>query len=136
MKWNEVPQDKETYKNKSDVSKVVYATKEDGSYMSASSQGWEVENLATKQAWESVEEELETIRQDIKMGKLSPIPYYMTKNLMELSLLAKYMGKWQWQIKRHFKPEIFVKLNDATLNKYCTVFNITKDALLNLKQTL
>ena len=129
MKINEVPQDKEEFKGKSDLQKLIYATKEDGSYTSINSQGWEVENLATTQAWEAILEDLKETEQKVKAGELSPIAYFMQKSLMELPVLARYMGKWQWQIKKHFKPEVFRKLDDETLNKYCRVFNISLDEL-------
>jgi hypothetical protein len=34
------------------------------------------------------------------------------------------MGKWQWQLKRHFKPKIFNKLPLNILQKYANTFNI------------
>lgn len=125
MKINEVPQDKEAFKGKSEVRKLIYATQEDGTYTNVNSEGWEVENLATTQAWEAVLEDLKETEQQVKAGKLSPIPYFMQKSLMELPMLAKYMGKWKWQVKRHFKPEIFAGLDDAMLSKYSKVFNIS-----------
>jgi hypothetical protein len=129
MKINEVPQDKEAFKGKSEVRKLIYATKEDGTYTNVNSEGWEVENLATTQAWEAVLEDLKETEQQVKAGTLSPIPYFMQKSLMELAMLAKYMGKWKWQIKRHFKPEVFAKLDDQTLGKYAKVFGISIDEL-------
>lgn len=131
MKINEVPQDKESFKGKSEVHKLIYATNEDGTYTSVNSEGWEVENLATTQAWEAVLEDLKETEQQVKAGKLSPVPYFMQKSLMELPILAKYMGKWQWQVKRHFKPEVFAKLDDRILSQYAKVFTIT---LAELKQ--
>lgn len=134
MNINEVPQDKESFKGKSDVRKLIYATNADGSYTSVNSEGWEVENLATTQAWEAVLEDLQETEQKVKAGLLSPIPYFMQKNLMELPILASYMGKWKWQVKRHFKPSVFRKLNNKTLEKYCSVFNITLSELKQFNQ--
>jgi len=131
MKTNEVPQDKEDYKGKSEVRKLMYATKEDGTYTQMNSEGWEVENLATKQAWESVLEDLQETEQQVKQGLLSPIPYFMQKSLMELPVLAKYMGKWQWQIKKHFKPEVFKKLDQKILEQYSKVFEVSVSELTN-----
>jgi len=131
MKTNEVPQDKEDYKGKSEIRKLMYATKEDGSYTQMNSEGWEVENLATKQAWESVLEDLKETELEVKKGLLSPIPYFMQKSLMELAVLAKYMGKWQWQIKKHFKPDAFAKLDAKTLEQYSKVFEISVEELKN-----
>ncbi|HLO71486.1 MAG TPA: hypothetical protein VK167_11485, partial [Flavipsychrobacter sp.] len=93
------------------------------------SAGWEAENIATKQAWDAVDEELAETAEKVKKGELSPIAYYMQKNLMEVSLLASYVGKWQWQVKRHFKPAVFNKLSADMLAKYAAVFNISVDEL-------
>lgn len=129
MKINEVPQDNEAFKGKSEVHKLIYATNEDGSYTSVNSEGWEVENLATIQAWEAVLEDIKVIEQQVQSGKVSPIAYFMHKSLMELPVLAKYVGKWKWQVKRHFKPDVFARLDDNILNQYAKVFNITLQEL-------
>ncbi len=134
MKENEVPQDKEDYKGKSQIHKLMYATKEDGSYTQVNSEGWEVENMATRQAWEAVLEELKDIEARVKKGELSPIAYFMHKSLMELPVLARHMGKWKWQVKRHFKPDNFRKLDPDTLAHYARVFNISVDTLVRFGQ--
>jgi len=48
---------------------------------------------------------------------------------MERSVLAKYMGKWEWQIKRHFKPKVFKRLSEKTLAQYARIFDISVAAL-------
>lgn len=131
MKANEVPQDKEDFKGKSNIHKLMYATNDDGSYTQVNSEGWEVENMATRQAWEAVLEELGEVEAKVKNGELSPIAYYMHKSLMELPILARHMGKWKWQVKRHLKPEGFRKLDNDTLARYARVFNISVEALKN-----
>jgi hypothetical protein len=131
MKINEVPQDREDFKGKSEVRKLMYATRDDGSYASVNSEGWEVENLATRQAWEAAIEDLAAVERDVRAGRLSPIPYFMQKCLMELPVLARHMGKWQWQIKRHFKPAVFAKLPQPILEKYSKVFRISIEELIN-----
>ena len=129
MNIKDVPNDKENFKGKSDMRKLVYATKDDGSYTQVNSEGWEVENMATRQAWDAVEEDLREILEKVKSGELSPIAYYMHKSLMELPVLARYIGKWQWQVKRHFRPSVFEKLNVPILQRYASVFNITVEEL-------
>lgn len=124
MNIKDIPNDKEAYKGKSDIRKKLYVTKEDGSYTSIPSDGWEVENFATRQAWDAVESELEAIKQKVLEGELSPIAYYMHKCLMELPVLARHVGKWKWQVKRHMKPAVFSKLNKTVLAKYAKAFNI------------
>jgi hypothetical protein len=44
---------------------------------------------------------------------------------MDEALLAKYVGKWKFTVKRHMKPTVFSKLSDKVLEQYATVFNIT-----------
>lgn len=129
MKTNEVPQDKRDFKEGDKIHKLMYAVDNDGKYTGITSAGWEAENIATKQAWDAVDEELAETADKVKKGELSPIAYYMQKNLMEVSLLASYVGKWQWQVKRHFKPSVFNKLSADVLSKYAAVFNISVDEL-------
>lgn len=129
MKTNEVPQDKRDFKEGDKIHKLMYAVDNDGKYTGITSAGWEAENIATKQAWDAVDEELAETADKVKKGELSPIAYYMQKNLMEVSLLASYVGKWQWQVKRHFKPSVFNKLSTDVLAKYAAVFNISVDEL-------
>lgn len=131
MKTNEVPQDKRDFKEGDKIHKLMYAVDNDGKYTGITSAGWEAENIATKQAWDAVDEELAETAEKVKKGELSPIAYYMQKNLMEVALLASYVGKWQWQVKRHFKPSVFNKLSTDVLAKYAAVFNISVNELKN-----
>jgi hypothetical protein len=133
MNLKDVPNDKGDFKGRGELRKIVYATNEDGSYTTIPSDGWEVENTATKQAWDHVETELAAIREKVLAGELSPIPFYMNKCLMELPVLARYMGKWKWQIKRHFQPGNFKKLPSATLEQYCAVFHISRAELMDIQ---
>jgi hypothetical protein len=87
--------------------------------------------VAIKQAWDDIDENLAETEAKVRAGTLSPIPYFMLKNLMDIALLASYAGKWQWQVKRHFKPEVFIKLDAGTLDKYAGIFNITKEELIS-----
>ena len=125
MNINEVPQDPLHYKDRDKLKKLMYATDKDGKYTGVSSAGWEAENTATQQAWEEVEDELAETIKKVKAGELSPVAYFMQKNLMDLPLLAKYAGKWQWQVKKHMKPAVFDKLAPAMLAVYARIFNIT-----------
>lgn len=131
MDINEVPQDALHYKDKDKIKKVLYAVDKDGNYTGIESAGWEAENTATQQAWDAIEEELAETETKVKKGELSPIAYFMHKKLMDVSILARYVGKWQWQVKRHFKPSIFHSLNKAILEKYASIFEITVEELIN-----
>lgn len=131
MKVNEVPQDPRDFREGDKIKKVMYAVDKDGKYTSVNSAGWEAENLATKQAWDAVDEELAETAARVKAGELSPIAYYMQKCLMEPALLASYARKWQWQVKRHMKPAVFKKLSADMLATYARIFNITTEELVN-----
>ena len=52
---------------------------------------------------------------------------------MDVGILASYVGLWQWRVKRHFKPSIFKKLKNYTLQKYAEVFEISVDELKTVK---
>lgn len=125
-----MPQDSLEYKDRDKLKKLVYAVGKDGKYTGVGSAGWEAENAATKQAWDAIEEELAETEQQVKAGKMSPIAWFMQKKLMDLPLLASYAGKWQWQVKRHMKPEVFAKLSRDMLQKYASIFEITVEELV------
>lgn len=129
MNVNEVPQDGLDYKDRDKLRKLMYATDKDGRYTGVASVGWEAENVATLQAWNEVEETLRETAEAVKAGKTSPIAYYMQRSLMDLSLLARYMGKWKWTVKRHMKPGVFARLSETTLAAYAKVFDIPVAAL-------
>ena len=129
MKVNEVPQDPKNFRDGDKVKKLMYAVDKDGKYTGVNSAGWEAENFATRQAWDAVDDALAETEQKVKEGKLSPIAYFMQKCLMDKSLLAKYVGKWGWQVSRHMKPSIFNQLDEELLGRYASVFNITVEEL-------
>lgn len=131
MNVNEVPQDGLDYKGRGDLKKLMYATDKDGKYTGVGSVGWDAENIAMKQAWDEVEEDLKETEAAVKAGKLSPVAYFMKKTLMDETLLANYMGKWRWTIRRHMKPGVFKGLSDKTLAAYAQVFNIPVATLKN-----
>jgi hypothetical protein len=131
MNVNEVPQDPRDLNHDGKIRKLMYAVGKDGKYTGVNSEGWEAENYALKQAWDDIEETLTETEAKVRRGELSPIAYFMQKNLMDTALLASYAGKWQWQVKRHFKPGVFKKLSPAVLGGYARIFNITIDELTN-----
>lgn len=134
MKLNEVPQDKKQFNNQEvELRKVLYVTDQEGNYTQTQSFGWESENIALAQAWEEIQEQENLILKEIKEGVASPIKYFMIKNRMDIGILASYVGKWQWQVKRHCKASVFKSLSDETLQKYATVFNLSLSDLRNFK---
>lgn len=135
MKLDEVPQDGLEYKDRDKLRKLMYATDKDGHYTGVPSAGWEAENAATKAAWDEVEEQLQETEAAVRAGTLSPIAYWMHKRLMDTSILAKYVGKWNWTVKRHLKPSVFAGLSDKVLQQYADVFEISLAALKTFNPT-
>jgi len=73
--------------------------------------------------------ELETIRQQIFDGQLSPLAFHLQTNLFTLNLLSSYTGIPKRRIKKHLKPNYFNQLDDKTLNIYASIFEITVEEL-------
>jgi hypothetical protein len=111
---------------------VCYATDESGNYVTQLSSGWDVKIIALDVAWDDIKERVAKARQQVQNGEASPILFFMEYRLMDLKLLADYTGLWQWQIKRHLKPDVFNSLSDSKLQKYADAFNTTIDDLKTL----
>jgi hypothetical protein len=133
MKKEEVPQDGNNM-HEGTFKQLFYATDNEGKYVPVTSVGWEPENVAMQQAWEEVHARVEKARQLVLSGEISPISYYMEKNIMDLTLLASYVSKFQWQVKRHMKPAVFKNLSERTLQRYAAAFKITVDELKHIKE--
>ncbi|HEY1164330.1 MAG TPA: hypothetical protein VGE90_04165 [Chitinophaga sp.] len=132
MKKDEVPQDGNNMHN-GEMRQLFYAVDDTGKYTKVPSVGWEPENVAMAQAWDDVNEKVEKARQRVLAGETSPIAYYMEKQLMNVSLLARYVGKFQWQVKRHMKPAVFNRLSEKMLHRYAAAFKISVQELKQVK---
>jgi len=135
MKKAEVPQDNEGLLE-GKLREVCYAVDENGNYVTVLSTGWMPKNAALKQAWDVVNEKVEEIKQQVLNGKLSPIAYFMEKNIMDMKLLSQYTGISKWRIRRHLKPKIFSKLDDGTLGKYASAFEIPVASIKNFRDSI
>jgi hypothetical protein len=132
MKQEEVPQDKSNLSTKN-VRELCYATDKDGNYTTVLSEGWEPKTIALNNSIQDIEERIELAKADVKIGKTSPIVYFMELHKMDLMVLSDYVGMWKWRIKRHFKPAVFAKLNNKILKKYAEAFEVTVEQLKNYK---
>lgn len=121
MEINDIPQDKS--KIFQGQRKIIYAT-QNGRYQTATSNGWDTETFATEQAVEELERLANEALEAVKRREKSPLFYLMYKNRFDPASLAQTTGFWQWQIKRHFKPNVFVKLSHKVLAKYAEVFGV------------
>ncbi|MEC5142360.1 hypothetical protein [Chitinophaga sp. 212800010-3] len=132
MKKEEVPQDGDNL-HQGTFKQIMYAVDNSGNYVQVQSAGWEPENIALGQAWEEVNERVKQARARVEAGEISPVVYYMEKNLMDLPLLASYVGKFQWQVKRHMKPDVFKTLSPKMLQRYAEAFKISIEDLQQIK---
>lgn len=110
---------------------MLYVIDENNNYTTAQSIGWEAKKAALDESMELINERIEEARQNVANNTASPIMYFMELNKMDLQVLAAYVGKWQWTVKRHAKPKIFKKLSDSTLKRYADTFGISVDELKN-----
>ena len=85
--------------------------------------------MILQQAWDLFQERIEEARKRMQAGEISPIAYYMEKNLLDPLNLSMVAGISIWRVKRHFKPRIFGCLKEKTLKKYATAFNISIEQL-------
>ena len=94
----------------------------------------EADRLILQQAWDLFNERIEDARLRVLAGKVSPVVYYMEKNLLDPLNLSMMAGISLWRVKWHFKPGVFKRLKQNTLQKYATAFNITIEQLKNISQ--
>jgi hypothetical protein len=130
MKKEEVPQDQSNL-SKSNIKELVYATDEDGNYTTTLSSGWEPKTIALSNSLDEINERIAIAKLQVLNGEVSPILYFMELNKMDISILSSYVGKWKWIVKRHFKPSVFIRLNERTLQKYADTFNVSITELQN-----
>jgi hypothetical protein len=127
MKKENVPQDMGALGKI--TKEVCYATDSSGKYVTELSSGWDVKSGALDVAWKDVEERIAVAKQKVLNGEASPLLFFMEYRLMDIEILAGYSGFWQWQVKRHLKPDVFKKLSDKKLQKYADAFNVKVEDL-------
>lgn len=132
MKKKEVPQDASQLE-KANIKDMVYAVDENGNYVTELSSGWTPKTIALDNAILEIEERVNDAKNRVLNNETSPIEYYMELHKMDLPILASYAGLWKWRVKRHFKPSIFKKLSNKTLQKYADIFEISIDELKHIK---
>ncbi|MDO4641527.1 MAG: hypothetical protein Q4A84_07490 [Neisseria sp.] len=121
MQIEDIPQDNsKTYHGHQ---KVIYGTR-DGHYEAATSTGWQDEAYATEQAVIELDEQTEAARQAVLRGAYSPLYYHMYRLRHDETSLAQAAGLWRWQVRRHFRPEVFDRLPAKTLDKYLQALQI------------
>ncbi|MFD2822385.1 hypothetical protein ACFS5M_01810 [Lacinutrix iliipiscaria] len=132
MKKSEVPQDKSNLES-ANFKELCYAVDENGEYTTAHSTGWDPKTIALDNAIQEINQRVEDAKTKVINNQTSPIEYFMELHKMDLPILASYVGFWKWRVKRHFKPNVFNKLSDKTLQKYADVFEISIAQLKNIE---
>lgn len=133
MKKKEVPQDKSNLES-ANFRELCYAVDDNGEYTTERSSGWEPKTVALSNALEEINERINDAKNRAATGQTSPIEYYMELHKMDVGILASYVGFWQWQVKRHFKPSVFKKLSNRILKRYATIFEISIEELKSVAQ--
>ena len=80
------------------------------------------------------QEKAEEVKQRVLSNKSSPIEYFMYKRLMDSKALAQAMDIAVWRLKRHFKPNVFKKLDQNKLQEYAKIFKVQVDDLINFRE--
>lgn len=131
MKIDQVPQEEKNL-NEGKLAKLYYATDDKGHYAKVNSIGWEPETVAMEQAWEVVHDGVEKARTKVIEGKASPILYYLKKNIMDVPMVASYVGTLGFMVRLHMRPFFFKKLSKKKLEKYAYTFRISVDELTDI----
>lgn len=133
MKEDQVPQDEKNL-NEGKLAKLYYATDDKGHYTKVNSIGWEPETVAMEQAWEVVQAEVDDARKKVIEGKASPVLYYLKKNIMNVPMVASYMGTLSVIVRLHMIPFFFNKLSRKTLERYAYTFRISVEEFIDTER--
>jgi hypothetical protein len=130
MKVKDVPQDNQPIGH-GETKDTFYAVDDNGNFIKVLSKGWHVTATATDNLQKMFHELEEEAKEKIKRNETSPLEYFMHHFQMDLPLFAAQMGISQRRIKKHFKPDVFKKLDDKTLQGYADFFQIDINELKN-----
>lgn len=111
---------------------ILFAEKEDESYEAIKSGSYAVKHYLDD--FFKLKENLDrALREDIRKGKISPAYYYMLMEDMGEGDLAKRVGISKRKLRKHFMPQVFVKLDHVILQKYALVFGVSVDKLTHFE---
>ena len=126
MKVQEVPQDVTYYEGER---RACYALNDEGRYVVVSSVGWSAEEVVNGLAVDELAAQLEDTRQAVIAGLKSPLCYHMERRQMIPEILAKTAGIARFSVKRHFRPDAFMKLKPSVLNRYAKALAVSLEEL-------
>lgn len=134
MKINEVPQDHGIIEGHGQ--EICYAVNEQGQYTLAPSLGWDVKNVVNDQAWDLIFKEIQKAHTKVINNKLSPLAFHLTRNQMDVKLLAQYVSMARWRVRCHLNPRLFNRLSESKLQAYADVFNISIEELKTVPENI
>ena len=103
---------------------ILFAEKDDESYAPITCGSYAVKHHL--EDFFEMKEKLErSLREDLQKGIISPVYFYMVMLDMGPGDLAKRIGISKRKLRKHFRPDIFANLNDATLQKYAVIFGVS-----------
>jgi hypothetical protein len=127
VKAGDVPQDRgQTLDGQR---KALYAVDEHGAYRVVKSAGWDAEEIVLNQAIAECDEQTADARERARQGLTSPLEYHMRARRMDVLVLAQSTGFFQWQVRRHLKPETFRRLSARQLARYADALGLTAEQL-------
>jgi hypothetical protein len=115
-------------------SKALYATDAQGKLEIVPSAGWEAEEIVLDQAIAEYEAAAAQAHAQAKAGQGSSLAYHMAKRRMDALLLAQSSGYFQWQVRRHLRPEIFKSLSASKLERYALALGLSVAELQSLPE--
>jgi hypothetical protein len=132
MKIDEVPQDNNC--TLGGYRKAMYARDASGRMVITPSTGWEVEEIVTTQAIDTLQAQADAARLRVEAGLSAPLEYWIYVRRMDLEMLAQVTGLWRWRIRRHLRPAIFARLAPALLARYADALGLSPDQISRLPQ--
>ena len=110
---------------------ILFAEKDDKKYDAVQTGSFMVKNYLDDHLMkrENLDKEL---RAELNKGNISPVYYFMVFQDMGPGDLARRVGISKRKLRKHFKPEVFAKLDEVMLQKYAIVFAVTVEELKSL----
>jgi hypothetical protein len=108
--------------------KGYYRQSDNGKYVLETNHCWS-EEVCVAMIVSEVRARVEKARKEVLAGLKSPLCYHMEVRQMDPKFLAKAAGIAVFRVKRHMRPEIFVKLKPSVLDRYAKVLVVTPEEL-------
>jgi len=111
---------------------ILFAEKDDETYDAIQSGSYVVKHFLSD--FYLKKENLEkALRADLIKGTISPVFYYMLIQDMGPGDLAKRVGISKRKLRKHFRSDVFAKMDDVTLQKYAVIFGVSVAKLKNVE---